>query len=86
MSGANVLPATTNIRYYTAQSSANSASTTAVTIVGANAYPASITLDSDLNAGTAGRQIDVTVEARVPISTPGGSYSTSYGVSSGTPD
>lgn len=82
VSGSNTLPAATNIRYYTAQSSTASTTANAVTIAGANAYPASITLDSDADASTAGRQIEVTVEVRVPISTQGGSYSTSYGVQS----
>ena len=82
MSGANTIPVATNIRYYTAQSSANSASTTAVTIAGANAYSTAIILDSDADTSTAGRQINVTVEARVPVGTPSGSYSTSYGVAS----
>ncbi len=82
-SGANVLSAANDIRYYTAQSSAHAASTTAVTIAGANAYPATITLDgTDLDPATPGRQIDVTVEAKVPSATPAGSYSTSYGVES----
>lgn len=81
-SGANVLSAANNIRFYTAQSSAHAASTTAMTIAGANVYPATITLDADLDSNTPGRQIEVTVEARVPVSTPEGSYSTSYGVES----
>jgi len=54
-----------------------------VTIIGANTYPTSIILDDDLSANTAGRQIDVVVETRVPSGTPGGSYGTSYGVASG---
>jgi len=83
ISGANTLLAATNIRYYTAQSSLHSAAETAVTIIGANTYPTSIILDDDLSANTAGRQIDVVVETRVPSGTPGGSYGTSYGVASG---
>ena len=82
LSVANTIPAASNIRYYTAQSSANSASTTAVTIAGANTYPANITLDSDLASGTAGRQIAVTVEMKVPVGSAGGSYSAQYGVKS----
>lgn len=83
LSGSNTIGAATNIRYYTAQSSAHSASTTAVTIAGAGTYPGNITLDGDLDADTAGRQIAVTVEVRVPIGSAGGSYSANYGVKSG---
>lgn len=83
LSGASTILAASNIRYYTAQSSAHSSSATSVTITGADAYPSGITLDSDLDTSTAGRQIDVTVEAKVPTGSAGGSYSTSYGVSSG---
>lgn len=86
VSGSNSILAGTNIRFYSAQSSDASASTTAITITTANAYNSTgMTLSSDLSSGTAGRQIDVNVEMRVPISTPGGSYSTSYGVKSENP-
>lgn len=86
VSGANTISAASNIRYYSAQASANAASTTAVTIAGANTYPGMITLDGDLDAGTAGRQIAVTVEMKVPVGSAGGSYSASYGVNSDTVD
>jgi hypothetical protein len=82
VSGANSVPAATNIRIYSAQSSNASASTTALTISAADTYSGDMTLNSDLSSGTAGRQIDVTVEVRVPAATAGGSYSTSYGVQS----
>ena len=81
-SGANTIAAASNIRYYSAQSSTNNSSVNAVTITGANTYPANITLDSDLDANTAGRQIAVTVEMKVPVGSVGGSYSASYGVKS----
>ncbi len=80
ISGTNTIPAGGNIQFYTAQASANSASTTAVTITAADTYSTAITLDADLEGATPGRQIDVTVEMKVPSGTPGGSYSGSYEV------
>lgn len=82
VNGANTIPATGNIRFYSAQASLNSASTSATTITSANTYSSAITLDSDLEPSTPGRQIDVIVEMKVPTGTLGGSYSASYGVQS----
>lgn len=82
ISGANTIPAASNVRYYTAQSSEAEDASEAVVIAGADTYPGNITLDSDLDASTAGRQIEVTVEVKVPVGSAGGSYSASYGVSS----
>ena len=81
-SGANTIVATNNIRYYSAQSSANSTDATAVMITGADTYPGNITLDSDLDSNIAGMQIAVTVEMKVPTGSAGGSYSAQYGVKS----
>ena len=83
-SGANTILAASNIRYYSAQSTEADTTGEAVTIAGANTYPGNITLDGDLDAGTAGRQIAVTVEMKVPVGSAGGSYSAQYGVSSDT--
>ena len=85
VSGTNSIVAANNIRFYTAQASANADDSNAVTITGANAYSSAITLDSDLESGIAGRQIDVTVEMKVPVGSAGGSYSGSYGINSDTP-
>lgn len=82
VSGANSISAATNIRFYSAQSSNATSSASAITVSAANTYSTEMTLISDLSAGTAGRQIDITVEARVPVTTTGGSYSTSYGIQS----
>ena len=82
VSGSNTIFAAGNIRYYSAQSSEAEDDTEAVTIAGADAYPDAITLDSDIDAFTAGRQIEVTVEMKVPVGSAGGSYSASYGVKS----
>ena len=84
VSGANTIFAASNIRYYTAQSTEADTTGEAVTIAGADTYPGSITLDGDADAGTAGRQIDVTVEMKVPVGSAGGSYSASYGTKSET--
>ena len=83
-SGGNTILAASNIRYYSAQSTEADTTGEAVTIAGANTYPGNITLDGDLDAGTAGRQIAVTVEMKVPVGSAGGSYSAQYGVSSDT--
>jgi len=82
MSGGDTILAADNIRLYSAQASASSASITAETITAANTYSTAITLDSDIDASTAGRQIEVTVEMKVPVGSAGGSYSAQYGVKS----
>lgn len=81
-SGSNSIAAANNIRFYSAQASANADSSNARLIEEAGTNSAAITLDGDLDATTAGRQIQVTVEAKVPAGSAGGSYSTSYGVTS----
>ncbi|MHB8860277.1 MAG: beta strand repeat-containing protein [Minisyncoccota bacterium] len=79
------IPAAGNMRFYSAQSSNASASTSAMMIT-SNDYSDPITLSAaDLNPSAAGRQIDVTVEMAVPTGTPSGSYSASYGVKSSSP-
>jgi len=82
VSGANSIAAASNIRFYSAQASANANSANPVTISAADTYSAAITLDADLEPTTAGRQIEVTVEMKVPTGSAGGSYSGSYGVNS----
>ncbi len=82
VSGTNSIPAANNIRFYSAQSSDASASTSAMTITAFDTYSSPITLAIDLDSSVAGRQIDVTVEMKVPTGTAGGSYSGSYGVQS----
>jgi len=82
ISGSNTIAAATNIRFYTAQASANADADHAQTITVAGTDSTAITLDSDLDATTAGRQIQVTVEARIPTGSSAGAYSTQYGVTS----
>jgi len=84
VSGANSIAVANNIRFYSAQSSANSDDSNAVTITSAGTYSSVITLDADLEPTTPGRQIEVTVEMKVPTGSSGGSYSASYGVNSDT--
>jgi len=83
VSGSNSISVGENIRFYSAQSSDALDADSAIIIEAANTYNSiGMTLESDLSIGTAGRQIDVTVEMRVPVGTTGGSYSTSYGINS----
>ncbi|MEK7589011.1 MAG: immunoglobulin-like domain-containing protein, partial [Patescibacteria group bacterium] len=82
VSGLNSIPAAANIRFYSVQSSDAFNAASARVIAGANVYSADINLTDDISSGTAGRQIDVRVEVKVPSGTPGGSYSTGYGVQS----
>jgi len=82
INGSNAIAVANNMRYYTEQGDYNSAEN-AITIAAAGTYPnTAITLNADLDADTAGRQIEVYVEAKVPIGSAGGSYSTQYGVKS----
>ena len=81
ISGSNSIAAASNIRFYSAQSS-NATSSSPITITAANTYSSAMTLNADLDANTAGRQIQVTVEVKVPTGSAGGSYSTSYGIQS----
>ncbi len=83
VNGANTIPAASNIRISSEQSS-NATSTSPITIVAANTYSGEVVLipGIDLDVLMDGRQIQVAVEARIPVGTPGGSYSTSYGIKS----
>ena len=78
---------TSTIRYWSAQSSNATSSASAIYLGAASTYPtSSIALTSDLDSSTAGRQIQVTLQARVPTGSSGGSYSTSYGAQSSAPN
>jgi hypothetical protein len=80
LSGANILPVAGNMRIFSLQSASNTTEGSAIPIVAANTLTTPMVITSDLDAGTAGRQIDVTVEVKIPTGTVNGSYSTSYGV------
>lgn len=82
ISGANTLLAAGNMRFYSAQSSNASTSGTAINITGALNYAGPMVLTGDFDANSAGRQIKIVVQTKVPMSTVSGSYSTSYGIKS----
>jgi hypothetical protein len=80
--GTSTIAAASNIRFYSLQSSNANSTSTAITVSAANTYASYMTLNNDLDASTAGRQIQIIVEAQVPTGSAGGSYSTSYGIKS----
>ncbi|MDD4414491.1 MAG: Ig-like domain-containing protein [Oscillospiraceae bacterium] len=84
LSGSNTIPAANNIQFFSAQSSNASSEVTAIPITAANTYSGVMNLVGDMDAVAPGRQIQITVEARVPSGSAGGSYSTSYGIHTGT--
>ncbi|MCX6724315.1 MAG: DUF5011 domain-containing protein [Candidatus Staskawiczbacteria bacterium] len=83
VSGSNVITAGDHIRFYSVQSSNHSDADHAITISAANSYSGEMDLitTDDLSAND-GRQIQITVEAAVPVGSAGGSYSTGYGIQS----
>jgi hypothetical protein len=81
--GSGTIPVANNVRYYSAQSSNASTADSAIVESG-NGYGGAFTLTGDTGTSTAGRQIDVTVEAAVPAGTPTGLYSTTFGALSAT--
>ncbi|MGD0576643.1 MAG: immunoglobulin-like domain-containing protein, partial [Candidatus Staskawiczbacteria bacterium] len=83
VSGSNVITAGNHIAFYSAQSSNAPDAAHAITLTAANSYSGEMDLipTSDLSAN-AGRQIQITVEAAVPVGSAGGSYSTGYGIQS----
>ena len=82
-SGSNTIVAANHIRFYSAQSSNALNAEDALLIAATGAYSGDMNLnpDIDLDIARAGRQIQVVVEAAVPEGSAGGSYSTSYGIS-----
>ena len=79
-SGSNVITAD-NIRFYSAQSENANSADNAIAISEAESYSSFMYLTEDLDAEKMGRQIEIIVEVRVPEGSVGGSYSTSYGIS-----
>lgn len=84
VNGSNIIPATNNIRFYSAQSTNANNAGSAIIIAGAGEYSAGLNINpantSDLDLAEAGRQIRITMETRVPTGSAGGSYATSYGI------
>lgn len=74
-----------NIRYFTSQSASATTSADAVVIDEENVYADAITLTGDVDPGTPGRQVEVTIQVKIPIGTDEGSYSTTFGARTDTP-
>ncbi|MDP3057336.1 MAG: Ig-like domain-containing protein [bacterium] len=71
----NTIPVANNVRYSSVQ-----ASNGPFEITEANELGGYLNLTGDLFPGIAGRQIEILVEAKIPLLSAGGSYSTSYGI------
>jgi len=82
--GSSTIPAAGNIQFFSTQSSNAFDESGAITIGASGVYSSAMKIKTsdDLDITKAGRQIQITVEARVPVGSSGGSYSTSYGVKS----
>ena len=83
-SGTSTILTSNNVRFYSPQSTNSNSTSTAKILSNANTYGDTITLSSslDLSPSTLGRQIQVVVDVKVPVGTNGGSYASSYGISS----
>jgi predicted ribosome-associated RNA-binding protein Tma20 len=80
-SGDNTIESGANMRYYSTQATTATTSANAIDISTTGTYPTTaMTLTGDLDASTAGRQIEVYVEMKVPVGSSGGSYSAQYGI------
>jgi hypothetical protein len=82
----DTLATANNMRIYSAQCSSHANATNAVTITAANTASAALVLDSDLDSSTAGRQIELVVNFKVPSGAAGGSYGTTYSLVSSAAD
>lgn len=78
--GSSTIPVANNMRISSAQAD-NGGATVLLTAENVYSTPA-LNMVSDLNAVAAGRQVDITVDVAVPVNTPNGSYTTTYGVKS----
>jgi len=81
-SGALSFATANNVHFYSAQSTDAYDAAHAVELPAADTYSAYLHIDSskDLDASQAGRQIQVSLETRVPVGTADGSYGASYGI------
>jgi len=77
----STIPIANNIRMFSPQSSNAIDENSAITETNNN-YGGWMTLTGDTSSTTAGRQIDVTIEMRVPSGTASGTYTTSFGAQS----
>jgi hypothetical protein len=80
-SSSSTIPAATNIRIYSPESS-NASSESSAVYASDNNYGGWLYLTGDTSTTTPGRQIDLDVEVRVPSGTAAGTYTTTYGAQS----
>lgn len=73
----SVIPAANDIRVYSAQSSNASTASSAIVSPG-QGYGGWLYLNDDTSSTTPGRQIDLTIDVRVPFGTGPGAYSTTF--------
>ncbi len=79
-SASSTIPVANNMRISSQQADNGGAT---VLLTAANSYSSpDLNLTGDLDSGTPGRQVDVTVEVAVPSNSVNGSYTTNYGVRS----
>ncbi|HEY4526356.1 MAG TPA: Ig-like domain-containing protein [Candidatus Paceibacterota bacterium] len=80
-SPSGTIPTASNVRIFSPQSSNAANEGSAITETNTS-YGGWLNLTGDTSVLTAGRQIDVTIEVRVPSGTPAGSYTTTFGAQS----
>lgn len=73
----STFPAANNMRVYSTQSSNATSSDSAITETG-NGYSDWLYLSGDSDPSTAGRQVNLVVDVKIPFGTANGSYTTTY--------
>src|SRR3989344_2247760 len=76
----HIMPVSNNMRFFSSQSSNAFNETSAIMITAPNTYSASMMLTGDMSSSQAGRQIQITVQTRIPNGTPDGNYSTNFAI------
>lgn len=76
------IPVATNIRIFSPQSSNAMDQGSAMAATASSVYGGWMNLVGDTSTTTPGRQIDVTIEMRIPVGTAAGSYTTTFGAQS----
>ncbi len=76
------IPVASNIRIFSPQSSNAMDQASALAATASNVYGGWMTLVGDTSTTTPGRQVDLTIEMRIPIGTAAGSYTTTFGAQS----
>ena len=75
------MPSANNMRFYSAQSSNAQTQNTAIYITSPNTYSQPMMLNGTVGGAPVGmRRVHITVETKIPNGTPGGNYSTSFGI------